>query len=70
MNGVLPGDTERIRLLKAEREVGTIEILVDYAGLSDIARARADIALRSISAALNFRRETLGLRRLDVKASA
>jgi hypothetical protein len=56
-----PGDRERMRLLKAERELLTLQIIADHLGLSEIGMTRVSDALESIRLALQVKRREYGM---------
>ena len=56
-----PSDRERTRLIKAERELLTLQIIADHLDLSDIALTRIADALEAIHLALQVRRRQYGM---------
>ena len=56
-----PTDRQRVAILKAERELFALEIILDCLDLSDIGRRRVDDALQTICRALQIERRRLGL---------
>jgi hypothetical protein len=56
-----PGDRERMRVLKAERELITLEIISEHLDLSDIALTRVADALEAIRLALQVKRRQFGM---------
>jgi hypothetical protein len=63
-------DTEVVELLKAERELQTIEIILKHTCVSDIAFDRIIEALQIIRFALKLRRTALRLRPRDRRVPA
>jgi hypothetical protein len=61
-------DRLRIALIKAKRELATLEIIIDLFDdlYSELARNRLNYALRAIRAALEMERPALGLHRPKV----
>ena len=57
-----PTDRERMRLIKAERELLTLQIIADHLDLSDIALTRIADALEAIRLALQVKRRQLGMK--------
>ena len=58
---IQPADRQRIALIKAERELAILEIILDHLELSGIAQTRLADALNSIYLALELKRPALGL---------
>lgn len=58
---VQPGDGERISVLKAEHALIVLQLIAQYAELSDLAMTRIDDALTEIYQALQLRRKTFGM---------
>lgn len=58
-----PSDLERIALIRGERELATLEIMLDCLAdeLSDIAIARISGCLQSVRAAIGARRRAFGM---------
>ena len=56
-----PSDRERMRLLKAERELLTLQIIADHLGLSEIGQTRVADALEAIRLALQVKRREYGM---------
>ncbi len=54
-------DGERVALLRADRELRSLAVIVSHAELSDIALARALRAVQTIASALDAMRPVLGL---------
>lgn len=61
MNAAPKSDGVAVAVLEAEREVETIEI-ISWAALSPLGQWRVGEALRAIRAALNVKRQRIGLR--------
>jgi hypothetical protein len=59
------GDRERVAVVHAERELDTLQVIVDYAGISPLARRRAHEALAAIRRGLVSWRVALGLAARD-----
>jgi hypothetical protein len=58
---VQPSDRERMRLIKAERELLTLQIIADHLGLSEIGQTRVADALEAIRLALQVKRRQYGM---------
>ncbi len=56
-----PSDRQRVALLKAERELAALEIILDALDLSDIGQDRVNWALHTLAGALQLQRTELGL---------
>jgi hypothetical protein len=76
-NGVLlgycgpqPSDIERMRLIKAERELLTLQIIADHLGLSEIGQTRVADALEAIRLALQVKRRQCGMQADDAQVAA
>jgi hypothetical protein len=54
-------DSERIALIKAERELLTLQIIADHLGLSEIGMTRVSDALEAIRLALGVKRRQYGM---------
>jgi hypothetical protein len=54
-------DRERMTLIKAERELAALEIILEHLDVSDIAMVRIADALNTIGKALDVERTRLGL---------
>lgn len=65
-----PTDLERMAVLKAEKGLTTIEIILDHLDVPDIARNRLDDALHAIYEALQLKRPRLGLCVIEVEQAA
>jgi hypothetical protein len=56
-----PGDRERMRLIKAERELLTLQVIADHLDLSPIGVTRVADALEAIRLALQVKRKHYGM---------
>jgi hypothetical protein len=54
-------DSDRVLLLRAERELGLLGTIINHADLSNVALDRARAAMEVITAALELQRPELGL---------
>ena len=65
-----PTDAERIALIKAEKGLADLVIILDHLSLSDTAINRLDDALHAIYKALQLKRPRLGLCVIEVEQAA
>jgi hypothetical protein len=65
-----PTDAERIALIKAEKGLADLVIILDHLSLSDTAINRLDDALHAIYEALQLKRPRLGLCVIEVEQAA
>ena len=61
-------DRERMRLIKAERELLTLQIIADHLGLSEIGMTRVSDALEAIRVALEVKRRQIGMPKAEEAA--
>jgi hypothetical protein len=61
------GDRRRVALIRAERELVVLEIIVEHLDLSDIALTRIADALHAIRRALDLNRPACGLQPQQVQ---
>jgi DNA-binding NtrC family response regulator len=64
-----PCDRERMSLIKAERELLTLQIVADHLDLSDIAMTRISDALQVIRIALQVKRREYGMQTDEMVAA-
>lgn len=65
-----PTDRERMRLIKAERELLTLQIIADHLGLSEIGMTRVSDALEAIRLALGVKRRQYGMPAVEAEEAA